>query len=54
MINIIFMIVMSLNGLIYDAGEIEVNIMSEKMLEGFFKENFPKPKYSKPEFDSCF
>ena len=47
MINIIFMIVMSLNGLIYDAGEIEVNIMSEKMLEGFFKENFPKPKYSK-------
>jgi hypothetical protein len=47
MISIIFMIVMSLNGLIYDAGEIEVNIMSEKMLEGFFKENFPKPKYSK-------
>jgi hypothetical protein len=47
MISIIFVIVMSLNGLIYDAGEIEVNIMSEKMLEGFFKENFPKPKYSK-------
>jgi hypothetical protein len=38
---------MWLNGLIYDPGDIEVNIMSEKMLEGFFKENFPKPKYSK-------
>jgi len=47
MISIIFVIVMSLNGLIYDAGEIEVNIMSEKMLEVFFKENFSKPKYSK-------
>jgi len=47
MIKIIFLIAMSLNGLIYDPGDIEVNIMSEKMLEGFFKENFPKPKYSK-------
>jgi hypothetical protein len=47
MIKFIFLIAMSLNGLIYDPGDIEVNIMSEKMLEGFFNDNFPKPKYSK-------